>query len=107
MALPTNYNDLNTEQKTVHLLEELISLSGGTTDPVVETPTRSIPVSAGSVAAGVKSVTVFNTGANDALLLGVVLGAGRDRTLSATPGSTLGAISYDPQTSTLEILEIR
>ena len=70
------------------------------TSPVIGvTPTLDrVTVNTGSpIAAGARSVSIANVGAEDGLVLGTVLASGETITFDAGPlNNTLGAITYDP-----------
>ena len=72
------------------------------TSPVIGvTPTLDrVTVNTGSpIAAGARSVSIANVGAEDGLVLGTVLASGETITFDAgSLNNTLGAITYDPTT---------
>lgn len=69
----------------------------------VRTPFYSRTTVAGTVAAGARKIAIGNVGATDATVLGVVLAAGEVITFEAEGQDTIGAVAYDPQTSTLSV----
>jgi len=60
-----------------------------------ETPGFTIDNGAGTVTVGKKSVTIYNSGAGAATVLGTTLNPGLSISFSAQDGNTLGAIAYD------------
>jgi hypothetical protein len=70
---------------------------------MTETPGFSIQTGAGTVAAGKKGVSFFNSGDGDATVLTVTLSAGLSISFSAQPGNVLAAIAYDATGTSLLI----
>jgi hypothetical protein len=66
-------------------------------------PSKIITSAAGSVAAGARSVSVWNKGGVVGLVLGSAIDPGEQNTWSAPDGDTLGAISYDGTATVLVI----
>lgn len=64
-------------------------------ESVVVTPNLIRDTAAGSVAAGARSVTVYNAGGADGLVLGQIIKPGESLSWSAGLSNTLGAVSYD------------
>jgi hypothetical protein len=85
-------------------LAAILAAMGGA--PGQRTPTIDIVVGAGlvTIPAGTKSVTIFNSGANDAQVQGKTIKKGLIITfdLTASP-DTLGPITYDALTSELTV----
>jgi hypothetical protein len=60
----------------------------------VETPTRSVVIVSGTVAAGATSVTIVSSEDFSGTVLGVAFSPSRAETFNAQPGNTLAAIVY-------------
>lgn len=71
------------------------------------TPSLTTATTSGTIAAGAASVTIANKGTTDAIVDGEIVPAGVTLSWSVSHPDTLGAISYDPQSSELLIAELR
>jgi hypothetical protein len=82
---------------------KLTSIDTGVNATTARTPGRSIVTTSGTVAAGKKSVTFYNSGTTDVTVLGVTLGAKEKTGYSVDGKDTLGALAYDATGGTLVI----
>ena len=79
-------------------------LSAANTD----SPTRIVATGAGTVAAGAKTVSVYNVGGATGALMGSVMATGSENVIDATEDNVLDTeISYDATGTTFEIIVIR
>jgi len=86
------------------LLQVLIKLTAVTTTPSLARVTNAL---GSPIVAGAKSVTVYNAGAANGLVLGSTIKPGESLTWSAGDmNNTLGAISYDGTGTELVITKV-
>lgn len=107
-------NPFNLEATQVLVLAELVAINANTASlvgfftPVVRTPTYIQATAAGAVAAGARSVSVYNSGTTAGVWLGTAIAPGVQMSFSVSnQGDTLGAFAYTASaTATLEITTI-
>jgi hypothetical protein len=107
---PHTPGSFNFELSILKLLKSISGLLSGTITvtttsiPSTATPALSRVTVAGTVAAGKKSVSIMNTGATNATVLGAVLKPTESVSFGTSlQGETLAAIAYNPQSSELLI----
>ena len=81
--------------------QEVVLVGGGRTGKIIN------PTGAGSITKGAKRLYFKNIGASDATVAGGTLPAGEFIELPQIPGDVYREIAYDPQSSTLLIVETR
>jgi hypothetical protein len=87
-------------EATLELCRLLLVDIEANTDPITGvTPALLRPTTSGSVAAGARSVSIANVGAESGTVLGIELAAGETVNFDAgSLNNTLGAVTYDPTT---------
>ena len=87
------------------LLTKILTALGGGIG-VVRTPSLARVTGAGTVAAGAESVTVYNAGVANGLVLGGAIKPGESFTWSVSTGDSLAAIAYDGTGTELVITKL-
>lgn len=93
------FSELQTANNNLADIESSTAGIEANTDTVVVTPALSDVTTAGTVAAGSRSVSISNVGAETGTILGADVPAGATVTFDAGGlNNTLGAVAYDPTT---------
>jgi hypothetical protein len=99
-------NNFPYQLAVLKLLDQIAINIGSGGLPVVRNPSMIRTSTNGTVSAGVKSVSFYNTGATSATVLGTVLKAGEQVTYSVENPDTLAAFPYDATGTELLITTI-
>jgi hypothetical protein len=76
--------------------------------PTVRTPTFTVITNgAGTIAAGAKSISIYNSGPIAATVLGSSLSAGETLNIQAPDQDTLSSVAFNCTGTTLKYLEVR
>lgn len=101
-------NNFSYQKAVLDLLNDILIATGGGGIPATETPSISrVTNAAGSPITNAKSVTIYNSGAANGLVMGQVIKAGEAFTWSVSNDSNvLANISYDGTGTELVIAKI-
>lgn len=100
-------NNFTYQKAVLDLLNSILIASGGGV-PVIETPTISrVTNAAGSPITAAKSVTIYNSGAGNGLVMGSIIKPGETFTWSVTnDNNELSGITYDGTGTELVIAKV-